>query len=151
MSAEENKTIARRVREEFISTGDMDLADELLAEDFVYYGPGMLPEVRGREPFKQTIAAFRAAFPDLTERIDEQFTDGDRVISRFTTRGTFTGELMGIPPTGKAFTTTNGMDICRIADGRVVEVWAMFDALAMLQQIGAIPTAGPTPEIVGEG
>lgn len=143
MSAEENKTIARRVREEFVSTGNMDVADELLAADFVYYGPGMLPEVRGREAFTQTIAAFRAAFPDLTERIDEQFTDGDRVISRFTTRGTFTGELMGIAPTGKAFTTTNGMDICRIEDGRVVEVWAMFDALAMFQQIGALPAPGP--------
>jgi len=139
----ESKAVARRLREEFISTGDMDLADKLLTPDFVYYGPGMLPEVRGREAFKQTIAAFRAAFPDLTERINEQFADGDRIISRFTTCGTFTGELMGIGPTGKAFTTTNGIDICRIDDGRVAEAWAMFDALAMLQQIGAIQPPGP--------
>lgn len=139
----DSKAVARRLREEFISTGDMDLADELLAADFVYHGPGMLPEVRGRDAFKQTIAAFREAFPDLNERIDEQFADGDRVISRFTTRGVFTGELMGIAPTGKAFTTTNGMDICRIEHGRVAEIWAMFDALAMLQQIGAIPRPGP--------
>jgi steroid delta-isomerase-like uncharacterized protein len=143
MSAEQYKTIARRVREEFVSTGNMDLADELLAPDFVYYGPAMLPEVRGREAFKQTIAAFRQGFPDLTERIDEQFVDGDRVISRFTTTGTFTGELMGAAGTGKAFRTTNGMDICRIADDKVIEVWAMFDALAMLQQIGLMPSPEP--------
>ena len=48
----DGKAIARRVREEFISTGNLDLADELLAVDFVYYGPAMLPEVRGREAFK---------------------------------------------------------------------------------------------------
>lgn len=143
MSAEQYKTIARRVREEFVSTGNMELADELLAVDFVYYGPAMLPEVRGREAFKQTIAAFRQGFPDLTERVDEQFVDGDRVISRFTTRGTFTGELMGAPGTGKAFQTSNGMDILRIADGKVVEAWAMFDALAMLQQIGLMPSPEP--------
>ena len=59
MSPEESKALVRRVREEFISTGDMAVADALLAPEFVYHGPAMLPEVRGREAFKQTIAAFR--------------------------------------------------------------------------------------------
>ncbi len=136
----DSKAIARRVREEFISTGNLDLADELLAVDFVYYGPAMLPEVRGREAFKQTIAGFRRAYPDLTEQIDAQYVDGDHVISRFSTRGTFTGELMGTRGTGQAFATSNGIDICRIENGQVAEMWAMFDALGMLQQSGLLPS-----------
>jgi steroid delta-isomerase-like uncharacterized protein len=142
MSAEQNKALVRRVREEFISHGRMEVADEVLAPDFVYHGPAMLPEVRGREAFKQTIAAFRQAFPDLTERVVEQFADADRVISRFATRGTFAGDLMGMAPTGNSY-AADGVDICRIADGRVAEMWAMFDTLAMFQQIGLVPTPEP--------
>jgi steroid delta-isomerase-like uncharacterized protein len=142
MSPEESNALVRRVREEFISTGNMAVADEVLAPDFVYHGPAMLPEVRGREAFKQTIAAFRRAFPDLTERVVEQFVDGDRVISRFTSRGTFAGEMMGVPPTGRAYARENGIDICRLADGRVTEAWAMFDTLGMFQQIGLVPSPG---------
>jgi steroid delta-isomerase-like uncharacterized protein len=142
MSAEETKDLVRRVREELISAGNMAIADEVIAPDFVYHGPAMLPELRGREAFKQTIAAFRSAFPDLTEQVVEQFADGDRVISRFSTRGTFRGDLMGLPPTGKAFATDHGIDICRVADGRVVEMWAMFDTLSMFQQIGLVGQPG---------
>ncbi len=141
MATEGDKAVARRVREGFVSTGDMALADTLLAPDFVYHGPALLPEVRGREAFKQTIAAFRQAFPDLTERVVEQYADGDRVISRFSSRGTFDGELMGLPPTGKAYASDNSVDICRVVDGRVVEMWAMFDTHTLLQQLGAVPDA----------
>jgi predicted ester cyclase len=111
-----------------------------LAPDFVYYGPAMLPEVRGREAFKQTIAGFRVAFPDLREQVLEQFIDGDRVISRFRGSGTFMGEMMGAAGTGKAYGGGFGIDICRIEGGQVVEMWAMFDTLAMLQQIGLMPS-----------
>ena len=62
------------------------------------------------------------------------------MISRFSTRGTFTGEMMGTQGTGQAFVTSNGIDICRIENGKVVEMWAMFDALGMLQQSGLLPS-----------
>ncbi len=64
------------------------------------------------------------------------------MISRFSGRGTFAGEMMGIPPTGKAYVGVNGIDICRLADGRVAEMWAMFDTLGMFQQIGLVPAPG---------
>ena len=139
MSAQQHKTIARRIREEFISTGNTAVADEVLAPDFVYYGPAMLPEVRGRDAFKQVIAGFRHAFPDLREQVLEQFVDGDRVISRFTSSGTFTGDMMGTPGTGQAYGGGFAIDICRLENGQVTEMWAMFDTLAMQQQIGVLP------------
>lgn len=141
MTAEKNKTLVRRVREEYISTGNPALADELLAPDFVYHGPAPMPELRGRETFKQTIAAFRQAFPDMTERVVEQIADGDRVIARFNVRCTLAGEVMGLPPTGEVF-AIDGIDICRVVDGRVTEMWAMFDALGMFQQIGLVGQPG---------
>ena len=123
MTAEAHKALARRVREEFISTGDMAVADAVLAEDFVYHGPAMLPEIRGRAAFKEAIAGFREAMPELRERVAEQYVDGDRVCSRFTT----------------ALEGDWGLDIIRIADGKVVEMWAMFDSLRLAQRLGIVP------------
>jgi steroid delta-isomerase-like uncharacterized protein len=116
------------------------LAEELLAVDFLYHGPSLLPEVRGREAFKQVLAGFRAAFPDLRETIDDQVAHGDKVANRFTSRGTHRGDLMGIAPTGKTFKLA-GIDICRIVDNKIVEMWASWDALTFLQDIGAVEQA----------
>src|SRR5207237_1770000 len=102
--SEEDKTIARRLREEYVSTGNSALADELLAADYLYHGPGILQEVKGREAFKQVVAGFRAALPDLRETIQDQIAEGDKVVSRFITRATHTGERMGARTRGKPIT-----------------------------------------------
>jgi steroid delta-isomerase-like uncharacterized protein len=143
--SEENKTIARRLREEYVSTGNSALADELLAADYLYHGPSILQEVRGREAFKQVVAGFRAALPDLRETIEDQIAEGNRVVSRFTFRATHTGELMGAPPTGKQI-TGQGIEISRIVNGKIVEAWVMFDALDMFQQLGLAPKPGQSTE-----
>ena len=122
MSPDEAKALARRVREEFVSTGDEAVADAVLAEDFVYNGPAMLPELQGRAAFKEAIAGFRAALPELREAVVEQYVDGDRVCSRFTSLGQW------------------GLDIIRIQDGRVAEMWAMFDSLSLAQRLGTVPS-----------
>lgn len=126
MTAEAKKALARRVREEFISTGDASVADAVLAEDFVYHGPAMLPEIRGRAAFKDAIAGFREAMPELHETVEEQYVDGDRVFSRFAT----------------ALAGDWGLDMIRIQDGRVAEMWAMFDSLRLAQRLGMVPTEG---------
>ena len=114
----------------------MALMDELLAPDFRYYGPPSLgPEPSDREAFKQLIAAYRQAFPDLRETVEDQLIDGDRVVQRTISRGTFTADMMGMRPTGKAYEIP-GVDIIRVLDGRIVEVRAMFDSLGMMQQTG---------------
>lgn len=131
-----SKTLARRLREQLISTGNMTLADELLAPDFRYYGPPSLgPEPLDREAFKQLVSAYRQAFPDLRETVEDQLVDGDRVVQFTTSRGTFTGDLMGTSPTGKAYTVP-GIEVVRVVDGRIAETRIMFDSLGMVQQTG---------------
>jgi steroid delta-isomerase-like uncharacterized protein len=139
--SDQNKTIARRLREECFSKGDMALADQLLDDNYVYHGPCIMEEVRGREAFKQAVAGFRAALPDLRETVEDQIAEGDKVVSRFISRGTHQGELMGAPPTGKQI-TIRGTDISRVSNGKIVEAWVMWDALAMMQQLGIVQRLG---------
>ena len=90
------------------------------------------------EGYRQFAAAFYAAFPDLTHTIEEQVAEGDVVVSRFTVRGTHQGEFQGLPPTGKQIAIA-AVAFDRIAGGKIVERWGQFDALGLMQQLGAIP------------
>ena len=142
MSTEENKTIARRLYEEVWNTGDLDKAGEFIAPDFVdHAAPPGFPT--GLEGAKQMFGMYRSAFPDLRVSAEDLIGEGDRVVARWTSRGTHQGALMGIPPTGKEVVAT-GIDIFRISGGKIVEHWANFDQLGMLQQLGAIPMPGQT-------
>jgi steroid delta-isomerase-like uncharacterized protein len=137
MSAE-NKAIARRALEELWGGGSLDVVDELFADDFVgHAGSGMEP-IRGRDAQKQFVGAFREAFPDESITIEQQVAEGDVVVTRWTAKGTHQGNLMGIPATGRE-TTTSGITIHRIRDGKIAEGETSFDQLGLLQQIGAVP------------
>jgi len=139
MSAEENKRIVRRLFEEVMNRGNLALLDELVAPDYVDHDPANPPDLPpGREGLKQLISGYRAAFPDMQMTIEEQVAEGDKVVTRWTTRGTHKGELMGIAPTGKQATVT-GIFIDRVKNGKLVESWANWDTLGMLQQLGAVP------------
>ncbi len=144
MTAEENKTIARRFNEEVWGRGDEAALEELLALDFIDHGalPGQAPD---REGHKQTLAAFRSAFPDLHVTTEDIIAEGDKVVSRWRARGTHEGELMGIAPSGNEVTFT-GIDVLRIAEGKVAERWAEGNDLEVMQQIGAIPEPGQSEE-----
>ncbi len=140
MSTEENKAIARRLYETFnraVSTGNMSLLDEVIAANGVDRNPapGQAP---GLEGVKQVFDQFRAAFPDFTFTVEDMIAEGDKVASRISTRGTHKGDFQGIPATGKQVTQT-GIDILRIAGGKVVERWGEFDNLGLLQQLGVVP------------
>ena len=139
MSAE-NKAILRRFFEDLFNTGNLAVADEIVATDYLNHNaaPGETP---GREGLKQFVAAVRTAFPDLHFTVEDQIAEGDKVVTRFTGRGTHRGEFMGIPPTGKAF-AISGIGLYRLADGKIVEDRVQEDTLGMLQQLGAIPSPG---------
>jgi steroid delta-isomerase-like uncharacterized protein len=137
VSVEENKAIVRRLLDEVINKGNLDVVDELVARDYVYSAPGS-PEMRGPEGFKQLISMYRSAFPDMQMTEDDMIGEGDKVVSRWTATGTHRGELMGIPPTGKRATVT-GIIISRIAGGKVVEDHEVLDSMGMMQQLGVIP------------
>lgn len=143
MAAEENKAIVCRWVDEAYNPGNVGLMDELFAADFVNHDPAN-PQVRDLEGLKQDVRTQQAGFPDRHTTIDELLADGDKVIKRFTFRGTQTGEWNGIPATGKQV-TLQGIDILRIENGQITEIWWGYDALGVLQQLGVIPQ----PEQVG--
>jgi steroid delta-isomerase-like uncharacterized protein len=137
MSTEENKALARRVIEQMFNEGNLDVADELLALDYVDHDPSLPEDVHGPEGFKQYVGMYRAAFPDLHVQIEDQLAEGDRVATRWTGTGTHDGELAGIAPTGKRVTVP-GMEIVRIANGKLVEGWEGYDSGTLMQQLGVM-------------
>jgi steroid delta-isomerase-like uncharacterized protein len=140
MSTEQNKTIVRRYWEEIWNQGNLAVVDELIAADFDGHpAPSDADFGRGPAGQKQLVGLYRGAFPDMRMTIDDMAADGDRVVLRWTARGTNTGEMMGMPATGKPATVT-GIVINRLAAGKIAEGWTSFDALGMLQQLGVIPT-----------
>jgi steroid delta-isomerase-like uncharacterized protein len=140
MANEQNERIAKRGFDAF-NTGDLSIVDQVTAEGAVNHDPAQPEEARGPEGFKQVIQVYRGAFPDLKFTIEEQFSDGDLVCTRWSTEATHDGDLMGIAATGKPVTGT-GISIDRIEDGKIVESWNQWDNLGLLQQIGVAETAG---------
>ena len=136
--SEENKAIVRRFYDEFASQGNLSLADELVAEDFVDHNPGVPDIAPGREGMIQVFTAFRSAIPDMRMTVEDQVAEGDRVVSRATVSGTHQGELMGIPATGKSF-SIGIIDILRLEGGKIAEHWGESDTMGMMQQLGVAP------------
>ena len=141
MSAETNKALVSREFEEMFSKGgDLDAAGEFYAPDYVLHEPTS-GEVRGLEAARQFAATYREAFPDLRTVIEDQVAEGDKVVSRFSGRGTHLGETEDFGPATGNHIEITGITIDRFADGRIVEEWTSYDALGMLQQIGLVPEA----------
>ena len=139
MSAEEYRRLARRFVEDVWDKGDLAAVEEVFARDVVdHHAVWPAPGVEGQ---KQLLTAFRTTFPDLHVTADDILVDGDRIVVRWTACGTHQGELLGIPATGKQVTIT-GIDILRIADGKIVERWAEDNGLALMQQLGVVPSPG---------
>ena len=137
--SEENKALARRAVEEIFNAGNLEVVDEIVSEDHVHHDPAMPEEGHGREHTKEFASMYRSAFPDLHVEIQDQLAEGDRVAIRWVASGTHQGDLMGINPTGNRVTLM-GMTIHRIADGQIAETLEIYDALGMMQQVGAIPS-----------
>ncbi len=133
----ENKTIARRYVQEAINQRNMDVLDEIFAPEFVDHTavPGQAPGVEG---LKQFFTMMDAGFPDFRAVVEDVIAEGDEVAIRFTFHGTHQGEFMDIPPTGRRV-TMSGIDIFRVVDGKVVELWGQEDVLGMMRQLGAVP------------
>ena len=101
--------------------------------------------MRGPEAVKQLVGMHRAAFPDLHVTAEGMISEGDKVVQRLTSRRTHQGELTGTPATGRQITVT-GIEIFRLAEGRMAEQWIALDNLGLLQQLGVIPSKGEAGE-----
>jgi steroid delta-isomerase-like uncharacterized protein len=131
------KEIAGRVIED-PWRGKLDEVLELIGEDAVAHVAGSPAPLTGRDGFRQFVTTYLTAFPDGAITVDDQIAEGDIVASRWTGRGTNTGELMGMPPTGRQI-TVEGISYNRFADDKVREAWIIWDTFAMMQQLGAVP------------
>ena len=141
MSAEENKALARQFIEEGFSKGNLAVADAIIAPNFANHDPGTPPLPAGPEGYKQLVTAYRTAYSDLQLSVDDLFAEGDKVAVRWSARGTHTGQLGDIPPTGKQMMIT-GISVLTIAGGKVADQYTNWDTLGMLQQLGVIAAPG---------
>ena len=121
--SEENRALVRRELEEIFNEGKLDLADELLSPDYVVHDSALPEPVRGIEDFKQLRAGYHSASSDIRTTIDDMIAEDDKVVTRWTTRGTHDkGEMLGVPPTGKQIEVT-GITVNRISEGKTAEDW----------------------------
>jgi steroid delta-isomerase-like uncharacterized protein len=142
VSIEENKAIVLRYFQE-MDRGNIDIVDEIMAEDYIDHNPALPGVGPGREGTRQYMRMLKAAFPDATHRIDDLIAEGNKVMTRVTARGTFLGECIGYQPNGNVV-EISGIAVHRIEGGRLVEHWAQADMAGFMRQIGA--DAAPTAE-----
>ena len=134
MSAEENKALARRSWE---APDNLDILDEVYAPDFVWHEPDQ--EIRGHEEARQFITMYKTAFPDLSATVEDEIAEGDKVVTRWTIRGTHQGDIEEFgPATGRQMELT-GITISRIEGDQIVEEWNRYDNLSVMQQLGLAP------------
>jgi steroid delta-isomerase-like uncharacterized protein len=136
MSQEENKAVVRRYYE-LLDQGDVDSIGPLFADDFAWRFTGQ-PEPLNKDTLGGMVQAFKAAFPDMTHTLDTQITEGNTVVTPLTFTGTQTGDLMGIPPSGKR-AEMRGVNIHTVVDGKITGAESVVDMMTMMQQIGALP------------
>ena len=132
----DNKAAAREVFEVW-STGELHRLDDLVAPRVLHHDPYDPNGDQGLEGMKRTIELNRAAFPDMRLEIEDQVSEGDKVVTRWRAEMTHLGELGGAPPTGK-HVTISGITIDRFKDGKIVEAWRSMDTLGLLRGIGAL-------------
>jgi steroid delta-isomerase-like uncharacterized protein len=137
------RVAAMRRLYELINAGDIDGFGDQLGDDFVEHeaAPGLEPTKDG---VKQLFHMYRASFPDLRMDVEELLPSGDRIVGRIRATGTHTGEpFMGLPASGKSVDVPL-IDITRFDDDGIArEHWGLFDAMSMMQQLGAIPAMAP--------
>ena len=126
-----NKAVVRRFIEGFLNTEDEEIADEVLAVDYIDHTSSN-PEMAGRLNIKQFVEEWLAAFPDSYSVVEDMVAEGDKVASRWRTSATHRGEFRGVSPTGRRV-VVEAIGIFRIVDGRVVESWDKYDTPGLWQ------------------
>ena len=134
MTEHANVAVVGRFIEEILNQAKFEVADEIVAEDFVELDPfpGQGP---GREGLVEVLKGMRLAFPDIHWTVEETIASGEKVVSRFTWSGTHNGPFLGIPATGKSV-AVKGVVIDRIVSGKMVDSRILMDTLSLMQQLG---------------
>jgi len=134
---ETNKVVVRRFIDDVHNNGNFALFNELFAADYV--NRSAPASANNRAAREQAIRSYREAMPDLRATIDDIFAEGDRVALRWTTSGTQRGTMetpLGVAPASNRPVSIRGINIFRIADGKIAEEWIVWDMLGLAQQVG---------------
>lgn len=140
-TSEKHIQTIQRITAEAFNAGDLDVVDELFADDYVSYDP--TGAEGDRESFKAFVSAFREAMPDFEATVDLFVVNGDWMAFRFTSTGTFENEhafFPGVLPNNKTVELVVHVILRFNEDGQLVEEWDMWDNLALLTQLGVIPS-----------
>lgn len=138
MSVETTNTeLLDRVWNEAFEKGDMTVIDEEIPEDYTVRTPGADEPLEGRDAFKEYVAVYSEAFPDISIRIEDRIFGDDAIVERFRMKGTHEGEFRGIPPTGNTLEFT-GIVIHYVDDGEITESISEFDSMNVMEQLGVV-------------
>jgi steroid delta-isomerase-like uncharacterized protein len=139
-TTEKNKNIVRRFVQEVWNEGKLEVADEVLAADYIEHpstpDDSKKDEPTGPDGMKRFVGMFRNAFPDIVFSIEHMVAEDDKVAIHLVGEGTHQGELHGLPPTGK-HVRIGGAAIHRIQDDKIVETYQVVDRLSLREQLGA--------------
>lgn len=141
---EANKQIIKTLAEEVIQRGALERIAEFFSPDYVPHDPSNPARRGGVDGAREFIGMLHAGLSDIRYTVEDLIAESDRVVYRWVLQGIHTGFFMGVPPSGKTLRVT-GIDIFRLANGKIVESWVSADALGMLQQLGVLPPMGPPP------
>ena len=137
--SDQQKRLAERFHKDIFEAGKLDVADEILSPNFAVHSPDYPPELpSGPEGVKQWAMGLRQGFPDVGFTHHDVIAEGDKVVIRWSVTGTHKGELLGMPATGKQI-QVSGIDVFRVQDGRLVEMWQNMDTFGMMRSLGVIP------------
>ena len=132
MSAEQNKEVMRK----FVKATDRASQEVFLGQGFVLHQDH---STKDKDEFLQHLAYFHTVFSDTYFTVEEQVAEGDVVVTRGIWGGIHSGDFQGLSPTGKQI-AINAVLIDRIKDGKIIEHRSLFDMLAMMQQLGIVPS-----------
>ena len=135
LTDDEIRDIVERFTNEAWNGGNLDLVDELFSEDYVGHDAPRPEPVRGPEGMKDFLRAYQAAMSDANITLDDVIIRDDKVVTRWTGRGTNDGPFMGMPPTGEKVAFT-GIRIFRLEGGKIVEGWVNWDTFGLMRQLG---------------
>lgn len=137
--SEKNEAVVRRMFEEVWNKRKLDAIQEFFTNDYVNHDP--MNPTTGSDAHRNMVEKYHTAFPDCRIDVDELFSAGDRVVVRWRYSGRQTGPLEGLSPTGRHASGT-GITICRLSGGRIQEAFVNWDALGLMQQLGAVTLPG---------
>lgn len=131
LTEEEGAALVKRYYES-LNSGNLGVLDEIAAANYQHHTEGLQP---GLQAFKSVVRMYRQGFPDMHNTIEDIIVGKDKIVVRVTTQGHHTGSFLGHEATHQSF-SASAIDIFRVAGGKLVEHWSVFDTINMLQQLG---------------